>query len=99
MIFSIDELISYISHHFPLEPGDLLWSGTMGSTRRWNVGQVFESEVEGVGVLRTTLVEGPEQPSLPSFERQAAENARLTAGAEARRAAQPAAGATTPGGR
>ncbi len=57
LLFSMDEMVSYISHYITLEPGDLVWTGTMGSTRRWDVGQVFEVEVEGVGVLRNRLVE------------------------------------------
>lgn len=57
LLFSMDEMVSYISHYITLEPGDLVWTGTMGSTRRWNPGQVFEVEVEGVGVLRNRLVE------------------------------------------
>jgi 2-keto-4-pentenoate hydratase/2-oxohepta-3-ene-1,7-dioic acid hydratase in catechol pathway len=28
MIFSVAEIISYISHHFTLEPGDLILTGT-----------------------------------------------------------------------
>jgi len=57
MIFSIDEMVSYISRYMTLEPGDLIWTGTMGVTRRWDPGKVFEVEVEGVGVLRNRLVE------------------------------------------
>jgi 2-keto-4-pentenoate hydratase/2-oxohepta-3-ene-1,7-dioic acid hydratase in catechol pathway len=58
MLFSVDEMVSYISRYFPLEAGDLIWTGTMGVTRRWSPGQTFEVEVEGVGVLRNTLVQG-----------------------------------------
>jgi 2-keto-4-pentenoate hydratase/2-oxohepta-3-ene-1,7-dioic acid hydratase in catechol pathway len=57
MIFSIDEMVSYISRYMTLEPGDLIWTGTMGVTRRWDPGKVFEVELEGVGVLRNRLVE------------------------------------------
>lgn len=59
LLFSMEEMVSYISHYFTLEPGDLVWTGTMGTTRQWNVGQVFEVEVEGVGVLRNRLVDAP----------------------------------------
>jgi len=58
MIFSIDHMVSYISHHFTLEPGDLIWTGTMGSTRAMEPGDVYEVEVEGVGVLRNRVVQG-----------------------------------------
>jgi 2-keto-4-pentenoate hydratase/2-oxohepta-3-ene-1,7-dioic acid hydratase in catechol pathway len=64
LLFSMDEMIAYISRYITLEPGDLVWTGTMGTTRRWNPGQVFEVEIEGVGVLRNTLVEGPALPPI-----------------------------------
>jgi 2-keto-4-pentenoate hydratase/2-oxohepta-3-ene-1,7-dioic acid hydratase in catechol pathway len=58
LLFPMDEMVSYISKYITLEPGDLVWTGTMGSTRRWSPGQIFEVEVEGVGILRNRLVEG-----------------------------------------
>jgi 5-oxopent-3-ene-1,2,5-tricarboxylate decarboxylase/2-hydroxyhepta-2,4-diene-1,7-dioate isomerase len=63
----MDEMVAYISRYITLEPGDLVWTGTMGTTRRWTPGQVFEVEIEGIGVLRNTLVEGPVLPPL-NFE-------------------------------
>jgi 2-keto-4-pentenoate hydratase/2-oxohepta-3-ene-1,7-dioic acid hydratase in catechol pathway len=59
LLFSMAEMVSYISSYLTLEPGDLVWSGTMGTTQTWNPGQVYEVEVEGVGVLRNRLVEAP----------------------------------------
>ena len=32
LIFDMAHMLSYISKYFTLEPGDLIWSGTMGST-------------------------------------------------------------------
>jgi len=58
MIFSIDHMVSYISHYFTLEPGDMIWSGTMGTTRAMEPGDVYEVEVEGVGILRNRVVQG-----------------------------------------
>ncbi len=58
MIFSIDHMVSYISHHFTLEPGDMIWSGTMGTTRAMEPGDVYEVEIEGVGILRNRVVQG-----------------------------------------
>jgi 2-keto-4-pentenoate hydratase/2-oxohepta-3-ene-1,7-dioic acid hydratase in catechol pathway len=56
MLFNFDYMVSYISRYFVLEPGDLVWSGTMGTTRQLNHGDVYEVEVEGVPVLRTPVI-------------------------------------------
>ncbi|MDT8427620.1 MAG: fumarylacetoacetate hydrolase family protein [Pseudomonadales bacterium] len=58
MLFGIDHMVSYISRYFVLEPGDLIWSGTMGTTRAMEPGDVYEVEVEGVGVLSNKVVQG-----------------------------------------
>lgn len=55
MLFNFDYMVSYISRYFELRPGDLIWSGTMGTTRAMQPGDVYEVEVEGVGVLRTEV--------------------------------------------
>jgi 2-keto-4-pentenoate hydratase/2-oxohepta-3-ene-1,7-dioic acid hydratase in catechol pathway len=58
LIFSMEEMLSYISHHFTLEPGDMIWSGTMGSTRAMEPGDVYEVELSEVGILRNEVVRG-----------------------------------------
>jgi 2-keto-4-pentenoate hydratase/2-oxohepta-3-ene-1,7-dioic acid hydratase in catechol pathway len=58
LIFSMAEMLSYISRYFTLEPGDMIWSGTMGSTRAMQPGDVYEVELSGVGVLRNQVVQG-----------------------------------------
>ena len=58
LIFNMEEMVSYISRYFTLEPGDMIWSGTMGSTRALNPGDVFEVELSGIGVLRNDVVQG-----------------------------------------
>ena len=45
MIFGMEEMVSYISQYFVLEPGDMIWSGTMGSTRAMVPGDTYEVEV------------------------------------------------------
>jgi 2-keto-4-pentenoate hydratase/2-oxohepta-3-ene-1,7-dioic acid hydratase in catechol pathway len=58
LIFNMHHMVSYISTFFTLEPGDLIWSGTMGTTQAMEPGDVYEVEIEGVGVLRNQLVQG-----------------------------------------
>src|SRR5262249_14602166 len=36
-------------------PGDLIYTGTPGSTRRMSAGDVVEVEIEGIGVLRNPV--------------------------------------------
>ena len=41
-----------------LEPGDVIFTGTPGTTRAMAEGDVVEVEVEGVGILRNQVVQG-----------------------------------------
>lgn len=59
MIFNFDYMVSYVSHFFTLEPGDLIWSGTPGSTQAMEPGDVYEVELEGITVLRTPIAAAP----------------------------------------
>jgi 2-keto-4-pentenoate hydratase/2-oxohepta-3-ene-1,7-dioic acid hydratase in catechol pathway len=63
MIFPIDQTIEVLSRGCTLEPGDIISTGTpegvgMGRTpQEWlQVGDVMETEVEGIGVLRNRVV-------------------------------------------
>ena len=58
MLFDMNYMVYYISKYFTLEPGDLIWSGTMGSTKKMEPGDVYEVDVEGVGVLRNKVEQG-----------------------------------------
>ncbi|MCH7857848.1 MAG: fumarylacetoacetate hydrolase family protein [Gemmatimonadetes bacterium] len=58
LIFNMNHMVSYISKYFTLEPGDLIWSGTMGRTRAMEPGDVYEVEIEGIGILRNQVVQG-----------------------------------------
>ena len=51
LVFSIDQCISYISKYMTLEPGDLVFTGTPGTTAALKDGDKVEVEVEGVGIL------------------------------------------------
>lgn len=56
MIHGIAETVSFISQHCTLEPGDLIFTGTPGKTKGMQPGDVVTVEIEGVGVLRNTVV-------------------------------------------
>jgi len=58
LIFDVDHIVSYISHYVTLEPGDVIFTGTPGTTRAMAEGDVVEVEVEGVGVLRNRVTRG-----------------------------------------
>ncbi len=56
LIFSIDNIVSYVSRYVTLEPGDVIFTGTPGTTQAMKPGDTFEVEIEGLGVLRNKVV-------------------------------------------
>jgi 2-keto-4-pentenoate hydratase/2-oxohepta-3-ene-1,7-dioic acid hydratase in catechol pathway len=61
MIFDIPQTIAYISSVLTLEPGDVIAMGTpegVGKARgiRLRPGDVMKAEIEGIGVLETSIV-------------------------------------------
>lgn len=58
LIFPVEEVVSYISNYVTLEPGDVVYTGTPGSTSTIVAGDVVEVEVEGVGTLRNEVATG-----------------------------------------
>ena len=58
LIFDISTIVSYVSRYVRLLPGDLIFTGTPGSTQAMSPGDVVEIEVEHVGVLRNRVVRG-----------------------------------------
>ena len=62
MIFSVQELISYMSQIMPLEPGDIIATGSPEGTggsmepQVWLVeGDAIEFEIPGIGILANTV--------------------------------------------
>jgi len=56
LIFGVEHLISDISQFATLEPGDVIMTGTTSGVGPMQPGDVIEIEVEGIGVLRNTVV-------------------------------------------
>jgi 2-keto-4-pentenoate hydratase/2-oxohepta-3-ene-1,7-dioic acid hydratase in catechol pathway len=59
LLQGVANLVSFASRHITLEPGDLIFTGTPGQTSVLKPGDVVEVELEGVGVLRNTVVARP----------------------------------------
>lgn len=60
MTWDMHYLVADIARNITLEPGDVLLSGTPANSRPVQPGDVVEVEVEGLGRLSNTVVEGPE---------------------------------------
>lgn len=56
MVFSVPNLIAFISSVMTLEPGDLIFTGTPAGVGRLNAGDVVEVSIEGLGTLRNPVV-------------------------------------------
>ena len=52
LIFDVHTIVSYISQFVTLEPGDVIYTGTPGTTKAMKPGDVVEVDIEGIGVLR-----------------------------------------------
>ena len=55
LVFDVPAIVSYISRFVTLEPGDVIYTGTPGSTKAMKPGDVVEIEIEGIGVLRNRV--------------------------------------------
>jgi len=65
MVFDVDHLVWDLSRHMTLEPGDLIFTGTpqgvavSGRFAYLQIGDVVETEIEGIGRQRHTVVARP----------------------------------------
>lgn len=59
MEWDMHYLVADIARNITLEPGDILLSGTPANSRPVKPGDVVTVEVEGLGALTNTIVEGP----------------------------------------
>ena len=59
MVHGVADAVSFISRFVTLEPGDLIFTGTPGTTGPIQPGDVVEVEIEGVGILKNTVARHP----------------------------------------
>jgi 2-keto-4-pentenoate hydratase/2-oxohepta-3-ene-1,7-dioic acid hydratase in catechol pathway len=59
LIFDVPTLISFVSQHMTLEPGDIISTGTPSGVGNLNPGDVVEIEIAGIGVLRNPVTARP----------------------------------------
>jgi len=55
LIFDCPTIVSWVSGWVTLMPGDIIYTGTPGSTRKMAGGNTVEVEIEGIGVLRNPV--------------------------------------------
>jgi 2-keto-4-pentenoate hydratase/2-oxohepta-3-ene-1,7-dioic acid hydratase in catechol pathway len=51
MIYSIEQIVSYVSQNVTLFPGDVILTGSPAGISRIDAGNMVECEIEGIGVL------------------------------------------------
>ncbi|WPH18050.1 fumarylacetoacetate hydrolase family protein [Variovorax paradoxus] len=56
LLFGVDALVTYLSQAITLMPGDLIMTGTPGGVGPLQPGDIFEIDIEGVGVLRNDVI-------------------------------------------
>ena len=56
MIHDVATIVSYISEYSTLYPGDLIFTGTSGTTRALKPGDLVEVEISGIGILQNPVV-------------------------------------------
>ncbi len=57
MIFSIAEIIAFVSRNFTLMPGDIIMTGTPSGVSPLRHGDVVQVEIENIGVLENPVIE------------------------------------------
>jgi len=55
LLFDCPTIVSWISKCVTLGPGDIIYTGTPGATRKMSPGDVVEVDIEGIGVLRNPV--------------------------------------------
>ncbi len=58
MVFTIPQIVAYVSSIMTLESGDLIFTGTPAGIGPLNPGDEVEIEIEGIGILRNFVIQG-----------------------------------------
>ncbi len=58
MLFDCEAIVRFISRYVTLTPGDVIFTGTPGSTKALKPGDVVEIEIAGIGILRNPVKAG-----------------------------------------
>lgn len=58
LVFKLPEVVEYVTSTVTFEPGDVVLTGTPGGVGNVDPGDVVEVEIEAIGTLRNTIVEG-----------------------------------------
>jgi 2-keto-4-pentenoate hydratase/2-oxohepta-3-ene-1,7-dioic acid hydratase in catechol pathway len=56
LLFDCPAIVSFVSHYVTLLPGDVIYTGTPGTTQKMNPGDTVDVEIEGIGRLRSPVV-------------------------------------------
>jgi fumarylpyruvate hydrolase len=56
LIWSIEEMIEYLSKYFLLQPGDLILTGTPAGVAAVKKGDVLEGTIDGLGMLQLKII-------------------------------------------
>ncbi len=55
LLFDCPTIVSFISRYVTLMAGDVIYTGTPGSTRKLKGGDVLEVEIDGIGILKNPV--------------------------------------------
>jgi 2-keto-4-pentenoate hydratase/2-oxohepta-3-ene-1,7-dioic acid hydratase in catechol pathway len=55
LLFDPPTVVSWVSRHVTLYPGDVIYTGTPGTTTNLSAGDIVEVEIDGIGTLRNTV--------------------------------------------
>lgn len=55
LLFDCPTIVSFISKYVALLPGDVIYTGTPGATRKMKPGDSVEVDIEGIGVLKNPV--------------------------------------------
>jgi len=59
-IYTVPDLIAYLTDFMTLEPGDMIWTGTPKGISHIRPGDQLRLEIDGIGALENSVVAAPE---------------------------------------